>query len=116
MDPFLLNNDRTISEVDEVWYPYIKSTLFVEPEVLLQLMLHAQSESKNFVRPKDEVPDAIAELLGWILKAQYPPGCQTIHDIYQLGPEELKPWMEVHLDPVADNILVDLGETLDTQL
>jgi hypothetical protein len=116
MDPYLLNWDGTISEVDEVWFPYLNKSDYVTPEALLALMLRAQSDSKAFRRPKDRIPDAIAKLLSWYKPHHYPENCKTVSDIYELPPEELVAWLEKITIPDEASILEEQGENLDTQV
>lgn len=116
MARYLLNRDGTISELDDVWYPYLPSSDYVTPQIFLGLLLRAQSDSKAFILPKDQVPDAISTFLGLYAPNQFPENCQTASDIYALPLDELKAWLQTTAKPIADSILEEPGENLDNQV
>jgi hypothetical protein len=114
MPPFLLNRDGTISDVDDVWLPYLHETDFVAPEAFLTIMLRAQSNTTAFKRPKDQTPDAIEDLLSYYRPALFPEGCKTALDIYNLPVADLGTWLKKTVSVDEENILQEQGETLDT--
>lgn len=116
MEPYLLNRDNTISELDVVWYPYLHSCDYVTPEKFLTLLLHAQSDSKAFLRPKEQVPDAIVEFLEPFALNQFPKNCTAVSDVYALPMDEIKAWLQTTTTPVEDSILQQPGENLDNQV
>ncbi|KUL90693.1 hypothetical protein ZTR_00025 [Talaromyces verruculosus] len=113
MPPYLLNRDQTISDVDDVWLPYLRETDFVAPEAFLTIMLRAQSNTTAFKRPNDQMPDAIEKLLSYYHPAKFPEGCKTTLDIYYLPVADLKTWLEKTVTEDESNILQEKGETLD---
>lgn len=114
MDPYLLNSDGTISDVDKIWFPYLHKSCFVAPDVFLNLILRAQSDSKPFRRPKDQVPDAIAKLLSSYGPDDFPENCETASDVYQLPLGDLEVWLKANIEEMGFNILQASGKTLDT--
>lgn len=113
MEPRLLNRDGTISELDKVWFPYLHSHDYVTPETFLTLLLCAQSDSKAFIRPIDQVPDAIGQFVDQFRADQFPEPCKTVSDVYALPRDELAAWLQTVATPVADNILEEPAKNLD---